>query len=87
MTELTELHSVHNVMLRKLRSISPLSNEEKQCLLTLPLAVKSVGADQDIVREGSRPTECCLVVEGFACRYTPGGQATDLLVPSGRRHS
>jgi CRP-like cAMP-binding protein len=76
MTELTEFHPVHNVMLRKLRSISPLSDEEKQCLLTLPLVVKSVGADQDIVREGSRPTECCLVVEGFACRYkvTPGGR-------------
>ena len=34
-----------------------------------PLAVKSVGPDQDIVREGDRPSECCLVVEGFACRY------------------
>ena len=76
MNELTEFHPVHNVMLRKLRSISPLSEDEKQCLLTLPLAVKSVGADRDIVREGSRPTECCLVVEGFACRYkvTPEGR-------------
>ena len=33
-------------------------------------------ADQDIVREGDTPSECCLLVEGFACRYniTAGGK-------------
>src|SRR5829696_10037859 len=69
MSELTELHPGHAMLLRKLRSISPLTEDEKHCLLTLPLSTKSVGPDQDIVREGDRPSECCLVVEGFTCSY------------------
>jgi CRP-like cAMP-binding protein len=69
MSEPAELHHEHNVLIRKLRSISPLADDEKQCLATLPLATRSLVGDQDIVREGDRPSECCLVVEGFACRY------------------
>src|SRR5688500_11867416 len=69
MTSPAELHPQHSMLFRKLRSISPLSEDEKHCLLTLPLSAKSMGADQDIVREGDRPSECCLVIEGFTCRY------------------
>src|SRR5215204_3315114 len=61
MTNPTELHPEHNVLIRKLRSISPLSEDERHCLLTLPLSTKGLAADQDIVREGDRPSECCLV--------------------------
>ena len=59
----------HNVLIRKLESISPLSDGEKQCLFNLPLSIEQVGPDQDIVREGDHPTHCCLVIEGFTCRY------------------
>jgi CRP-like cAMP-binding protein len=69
MTQPTELHPGHAMLMRKLQSISPLSDDERHCLLTLPLATRIVGPDHDIVREGDRPTECCLIVEGFACRY------------------
>ena len=69
MNEPTELHPGHAMLLRKLRSISPLTEDEMHCILALPLTIKSVGPDQDIVREGDRPWECCLIVEGFACRY------------------
>jgi CRP-like cAMP-binding protein len=69
MSEAVELHPAHNMLFRKLRSSAPLDEEEKHCLSTLTLTVKSVASDQDIVREGDRPSECCLVVEGFTCRY------------------
>jgi CRP-like cAMP-binding protein len=69
MTEPKELRPEHNTLIRKLVSISPLTADERQCLATLPLTSKSLPADQDIVREGDRPSECCLVVEGFVCRY------------------
>src|SRR5215207_1128432 len=69
MSEPAELHPEHNILIRKLRSISPLSDDEMQCLASLPFSAKSFAADHDIVRERDRPTECCLVVEGFACRY------------------
>ena len=64
-----EQKPAHAALIRKLRSISPLSREETQCLLDLPLAVEQVGADKGIVGEGERPTVCCLLVEGFVCRY------------------
>ena len=45
------------------------SEEEKEELLRLPVAVRDVPADKDIVREGDRPSQCCLLLEGFQCRY------------------
>jgi CRP-like cAMP-binding protein len=59
----------HYRLIRKLESIANLSDDERQCVLSLPLAIRKFGADQDIVRQGDRPSECCLIVEGFACRY------------------
>jgi CRP-like cAMP-binding protein len=64
-----ELRPEHNVLIRKLASISPLTADERECLASLPLSGKSFPGDQDVVREGERPSECCLVVEGFVCRY------------------
>ncbi|MGF9761890.1 Crp/Fnr family transcriptional regulator [Microvirga sp. 0TCS3.31] len=61
-------------LIRKLESIAPLAPEEKAALQRLPLRLKSVAADQDIVSEGDIPSECCLLVEGFACRYNVTAQ-------------
>jgi CRP-like cAMP-binding protein len=69
MSETTELRPEHNVLIRKLASISPLSADETECLGGLPLSGRAFAADQDIVREGDRPSECCLVIEGIVCRY------------------
>jgi len=57
-------------LLRKLESIAPLAPEEKAALLRLPLRLKTVAAHQDIVRAGDTPSESCLIVAGFACRYS-----------------
>ncbi len=46
-----------------------LSQEERQALITLPMQVVSLRADQDVVREGERPSRCFLVLEGFACTF------------------
>jgi CRP-like cAMP-binding protein len=56
-------------LVRKLESITDLTPEERQALLDLPMKVQAIGADQDIVREGDRPSRCCLVLQGFVCRY------------------
>jgi CRP-like cAMP-binding protein len=53
----------------KLDSIADLGSEEKQALLDLPMRVRHIPADSDIVSEGDRPSECCLVLVGFVCRY------------------
>jgi CRP-like cAMP-binding protein len=56
-------------LVRKLESIAPLSDEERQAIVGLPMMVRNLKADQDIVRDQDRPSQCCLILEGFACRY------------------
>jgi CRP-like cAMP-binding protein len=60
-------------LIRKLESIFVLSDEEWAALENLPMQVQDLRADQDIVREGDRPSRCCLVLEGFACTYKMTG--------------
>ena len=57
----------HFRLVRKLESITDLSPEERSAVAGLPMAIRTVPADTDVVRD--RPSECCLVVEGFVCRY------------------
>src|SRR5829696_8432538 len=61
-------------LIRKLDSIFTLSDDERQAILDLPLQVTNIKADQDIVREGDRPTRSCLVLEGFTCIYKLTGE-------------
>jgi CRP-like cAMP-binding protein len=65
------------MLIRKLETLADFSDEEKQALHSLPMTVKTFDADQDIVREGDRPVECCLVLSGMVFRY--------LLLEDGRR--
>lgn len=53
-----------------------MSSEERQALLNLPLQVKSLRADQDVVREGARPSRCFMLAEGFAasCKTSGSGR-------------
>jgi CRP-like cAMP-binding protein len=66
---LDAIHPHTAALIRKLESIAPVSADEKAALLRLPLRLKTIPADQDIVSEGDTPSECCLIVDGFACRY------------------
>jgi CRP-like cAMP-binding protein len=56
-------------LVRKLESIAPLGEEERRALMELPMVVRHYADGQDLVRDGDRPHECCLILEGFACRY------------------
>src|SRR4051794_11807755 len=56
-------------LVRKLESILVLSEDEKNVLRNVSGTIKTVGPRQDLVREGDRPHECCLILEGFAYRY------------------
>tara|TARA_R110002020_G_scaffold15140_40_gene53426 strand:- start:5056 stop:5844 length:789 start_codon:yes stop_codon:yes gene_type:complete len=74
-----------NPMLRKLRGLEPFSEAEQRLLDSLYTRTISVGARQDIVREGDRARECCMLLSGLACRYamTAEGkrQITAFIVP------
>jgi CRP-like cAMP-binding protein len=56
-------------LVRKLESITDLTAAERKALAALPMRVQEIRADQDIVREGDRPSQCCLVLEGFTARF------------------
>ncbi|MBD2747829.1 Crp/Fnr family transcriptional regulator [Microvirga sp. BT688] len=62
-------HSPQALMIRKLDSIFPLSEEERQALRDVPVQVTVLKADQDVVRIGDRPSQCCLLLEGITQVY------------------
>ncbi|WP_073132212.1 Crp/Fnr family transcriptional regulator [Muricoccus roseus] len=64
-------------LVRKLESITDLTEEERQALMDLPVILREFDAGHDIVRSGDHPQSCCLILTGFVCRY--------MLLPDGRR--
>jgi len=56
-------------LIHKLETHLVLSDDEKNALQSIGGTVKTLDARQDIVREGDRPSACCLLLEGFLCRY------------------
>jgi CRP-like cAMP-binding protein len=58
-----------NSLVLKLEKRDRLSDEEKRVLENAIARVREVAADEDIVRDGDRPTESSLLLEGFAARY------------------
>ncbi|MGY6563773.1 Crp/Fnr family transcriptional regulator [Halomonas sp. KM-1] len=64
-----EPHQPNELMIRKLDSIFPLSDEEIGALRHLPILVKALKADREIVGIGERPAQSCLILEGFTCAY------------------
>ena len=60
--------------LERLHALKPL---ERQALEQLPIRIRRVEQNEDIVREGDKPSMVCMVVDGFAFRYT--------IVGSGKR--
>jgi CRP-like cAMP-binding protein len=65
-----------NPLIRKLDHLFPLTREEVHILESACSRIAQFGADQDIVRDGDRPKDCNLLLEGFVCRYklTPEGK-------------
>ena len=53
-------------LVRHMESTGTLSDEARQALIAMPMQVVDIKTDQDIVREGDRPTRCCVILEGFA---------------------
>ena len=60
---------MHNPLIQKLERRDTLSAEEKQALEDAVARVRVDAADEDIVREGDRPTESSLLLDGWAARY------------------
>ncbi len=64
-------------LVRKLESIGDVSADEKAAIYESPMQVRTLADGEDIVLEGERPNQCCLILTGLVCRYK--------LLPEGRR--
>ncbi len=61
-------------LVRKLESIVDLASEERAALHALPLMQRELRAGIDIVTEGDRPSQACLILEGWTFRYKMAGE-------------
>jgi len=68
---------MRNPLVMKLERALPLTLEDRACLAALTAKQRVVPAREDIIRDGERPQDVRLIIEGFACRYK--------LMSSGRR--
>jgi CRP-like cAMP-binding protein len=60
--------SDRNPLIRRLSLSTLLSREESQAISALPVHVRAYKTGQDLARQGDRPTQSCLILEGLACR-------------------
>jgi CRP-like cAMP-binding protein len=56
-------------LIRKLEHVAPLSDDDKQVLIGAVVRTRDLRSDEDLVREGDRPTDCHIILEGVLCRY------------------
>lgn len=59
----------HERLIRKLQTIAAVSAEEQSALAELPLRLRVFAGSTDLLREDQPSIECCLILEGLACRY------------------
>jgi CRP-like cAMP-binding protein len=66
-----------NLLIEKVASIIDMTEAEREALELLPMQMSTVRADQDVVRQGDRPTRSFVLLQGFAC--------TSMVTSEGRR--
>ncbi|BDL41781.1 Crp/Fnr family transcriptional regulator [Methylorubrum sp. GM97] len=57
------------MLIRKLESIAALTDEQRHAIENLPVRTYNLAARQDIMRDGNKPSYCCLIFDGWVCRY------------------
>ena len=57
------------LLIRKLESIAILSEEEHRIVQSLPARTGAFASGQDIFHAGDTPSQCCMILDGWACRY------------------
>ncbi|HEY0625900.1 MAG TPA: Crp/Fnr family transcriptional regulator [Allosphingosinicella sp.] len=65
----TEEPPILRPFFRKLNRLVQLADEDEQAILSLPARLEEVPSGHDLVREGQEVRECCLLLQGYACRH------------------
>src|SRR5690242_14897560 len=57
-----------STLITKLQLGSSLEPDDIGAIERLPIVIKDLPTHTSVVREGDRPTQCCVLIEGFLCR-------------------
>ena len=68
------------LLLRKLETHSALTEEDREAIRSLPFSLKTLEAQTYTIREGDAPTQCGVLVSGFAFRQKLTGDGTRQIV-------
>jgi CRP-like cAMP-binding protein len=55
-------------LITRLRCITEISGETEQLITHLPISVRNCASSEVIVEQGAKPSNCCLVIDGFVAR-------------------
>jgi CRP-like cAMP-binding protein len=53
----------------KLGSLAKLEQQDCEAIAQLPFRRERVEGGRQLIQEGTKPTECCILLKGYACRY------------------
>jgi CRP-like cAMP-binding protein len=67
-------------LVERLARLSPLSDAERESLLSLPHTSRSLAASSHIVRDGDRVESCNILLSGFAYRYKITGDGARQII-------
>jgi len=59
---------ISGTLINRLQTTTTLDDADIQAIRSLSVVVRRYQPDQPVVREGDRPSECCLLIEGFCVR-------------------
>jgi CRP-like cAMP-binding protein len=64
---------------RKLAAQSPLGRSDIEAIRALPCSVRTVQPNVSLLREGDRPDQCGILIEGFTYRYKTAAGARQIV--------
>jgi CRP-like cAMP-binding protein len=56
-------------LLRKLSSLGAISKSETDAVFALPVTIRDMRPEQDLVRQGDRPSQTCVMLAGMSYRF------------------
>jgi CRP-like cAMP-binding protein len=59
---------VSAALIKRLRTTDAISDDDVASIEELPISLRDYPAGREVVRDGQRATECCLIVAGFCIR-------------------
>ena len=57
-----------DTVIAKLERLAALSDGDRAAIRALPLRIAKAAPGHHLVREGDHPTDCCILLRGYACR-------------------